>query len=267
LPKRITERAPTILAISGPLHLLRLLAVTVPVWLSACTATSTEEDRWSDALAAKDLATIDRLLGGGEADPDQPTPDGKTALMFAAQQGDETVVSRLITAGAEVNARNANGGTPLMYAALGGSATVAELLLAAGARHDVKAKLGWTALEVAAVKGHVSLARRLLDAGADPDVRDAYGWTPLMRAIDTRRVEFARMLLEDTSADVFARQESGATALHIAAATGDPALVKLVVAHGADPSAADHDGNTPADVARSLGHAEIADYLSGMAPP
>lgn len=255
-----------ILMIAGPALCVRLSAALLLVGLSACAATATNTDSWSDALAAKDFAAIDQLLGSGDTDPDRPTLDGKTALMFAAQQSDAAIVSRLIAAGADVNATNANGGTPLMYAALGGDATVTWLLLEAGARHDARAKLGWTALEVAAVKGYTSVARKLLASGADPDVRDTYGWTPLMRAVDTRRLEFVRMLLEETGADLSARQESGVMALHIAAASGDPAMVRLLVGHGAERAATDNGGRKAADIAQSLGHAEIADYLSGTEP-
>lgn len=248
--------------ISGPAFLVSLAAALLP-GLSACAASDPVRDPWSDALAAKDLAAIELLLDVDTTDPNRSTVDGKTALMFAAQQGDAALVARLLTAGADVNASNANGGTALMYAALGGDAAVAELLLSAGARHDATAKLGWTAFEVAAVKGHTAVARKLLEAGANPDVRDTYQWTPLMRAADTRRLEFVRMLLDETDADLSARQESGATPLHIAAATGDIAMVMLLVNRGADRTATDGGGKTAADVARSRGHADLADYLAG----
>lgn len=254
------------MTITGPVLILRLAMVLPVLWLSSCATTDTGADPWSVALAAKDLAAINQLLDSDEADANRSRPDGKTALMFASQLSDTELVARLLTAGADVNGRNANGGTALMYAALGGDATVTALLLDAGARHDTKAKLGWTALEVAAVKGHISAARKLLEAGAEPDVRDTYGWTPLMRAVDTRRLAFVRMLLEETSADLCARQESGAMALHIAAASGDAAMVRLLVDHGAERDATDNDGRTADDIARSLGHAEIADYLSGEEP-
>ena len=128
---------------------------------------------------------------------------------------------------------------------------------------DSKAKLGWTALALAAVKGYTDVAEVLLDAGADQGVRDAYGWTPLMRAVDRRRPEFIRLLLESPGADLTVRQEDGATALHIAAASGDLQIVRLLVSHGADRSAEDRNGNTATAIARSAGHADIAEYLEG----
>ena len=172
--------------------------------------------------------------------------NGKTPLMSAARQGDAAAVTRLISAGADVNASNAGGATALMFAALSGDPLVTSLLVRAGARTDDTAKLGWTALALAAVKGYTEVAEVLLDAGADQGVRDAYGWTPLMRAVDRRRTDFVRLLLDSPGADLAVRQEDGATALHIAAATGDLEIVSLLIANGADRTVANHNGDTAA---------------------
>ena len=191
---------------------------------------------------------------------DEPA-DSKTPLMTAARQGDAAAVNRLISAGADVNASNTGGATALMFAALSGDPLVTSLLVRAGARTDTKAKLGWTALALAAVKGYTEVAEVLLDAGADQGVRDAYGWTPLMRAVDRRRTDVVRLLLASPGADLAIRQEDDATALHIAAATGDIEIVKLLVTHGADRAATNHSGNTAAQIARSEGFEELAAYL------
>ena len=204
------------------------------------------------------------IAANGNTFPQDSDANGKTPLMAAAREGDAAAVSRMISTGADVNAANAGGATALMFAALSGDPKVTSLLVRAGARTDAKAKLGWTALALAAVKGHTEVAEVLLDAGADQGVRDAYGWTPLMRAVDRRRSDFVKLLLDEPGADLGLRQEDGATALHIAAATGDLEIVRLLVSHGADRAAENYDGNTPAGVARSAGHDAVADYLEGM---
>ena len=193
--------------------------------------------------------------------------NGKTPLMSAARQGDAATVARLISAGEDVNASNAGGATALMFAALSGDPMVTSLLVRAGARTDDKAKLGWTALALAAVKGYTEVAEVLLDAGADQGVRDAYGWTPLMRAVDRRRIDFVRLLLDSPGADLDVRQEDGATALHIVAASGDLEIVRLLVSRGADGSLEDRNGNAAAAVARSADHVEVAVYLEGVGRP
>lgn len=207
-------------------------------------------------LALPFAAIGNQLVPGGQT-------QSKTPLMSAARQGDAAAVARLISAGADVNASNTGGATALMFAALSGDPKVTSLLVRAGARTDSKAKLGWTALALAAVKGYTDVAEVLLGAGANQGVRDAYGWTPLMRAVDRRRTDFVRLLLESPGADLAVRQEDGATALHIAAATGDLEIVRLLVEHGADRSAENRHGNTAAETARSADFAEIAAYLEG----
>lgn len=193
---------------------------------------------------------------------DEPA-DGKTPLMTAARQGDAAAVNRLISAGTDVNASNAGGATALMFAVLSGDPLVTSLLVRAGARTDAKAKLGWTALALAAVKGYTAVGEVLLDAGADQGVRDAYGWTPLMRAVDRQRTDFVRLLLASPGADVDVRQEDGATALHIAAATGDMEIARLLISHSANRAARNRSGNTAADIAKSEGFEELAAYLDG----
>ena len=75
------------------------------------------------------------------------------------------------------------------------------------------------------------------------------------------------MLLAAPGADLSARQESGATALHIAAAAGHSDIVRLLIEHGADRSIEDRNGNTAAATAQLAGHGEIAEYLQAPDQP
>ena len=263
---RATNKAPNP-RISGPFFAGRICAALLLAVLSPAVWPQSVTDPWSDALAERDLAAIEQLLELGRANPNRPAPDGRTALMIAARAADAEVVVQLLAAGADANAVTLNGGTPLMFAVLGGDETIVALLLDAGARHEAQAKLGWTALALAAVKGYVQVVDVLLDAGADQRICDAYGWTPLMRAVDIGRLEVARMLLDAPGVDLSAQQESGATALHIAAATGDDDIVQLLVERGADRSMTDSHGNTPAAIATASGHVKIAKYLESLDRP
>ena len=106
------------------------------------------DNPWLEAITKRDLAAIARQLDSDRVNPNLATPDGRTALMIAAQKADAGLVARLLAAGANVNATNVNGGSVLMFAAIGGDAGITGLLLDAGARHDTKASLGWTALAI-----------------------------------------------------------------------------------------------------------------------
>lgn len=192
-----------------------------------------------------------------------PSDAGKTALMEASADGALEPMTALLDAGAEVDQRNANGGTALMYAASAGHLEAMRLLLEHGADPAARARIGWTAMLVAAAKGQDEAVQLLLDAGADPRETDAYGWTPLMRAVSGGYEEAVAVLLACGRVDLKAREESGATALHIAAGRGYVAIVKRLLDAGAERSVPDGEGRTPADVARLLGHDEAEALLRG----
>jgi len=221
----------------------------------------TEAD-WTLALRRGDVETLAALLDAVE-DPDAGADTGRTALMLAAQRGDAALVGKLVDAGADVNARNPNDGTPLMYGAAGGSAGVVSRLLEAGADVDARAKLGWTPLLVAAAKGRTEAAGALLAGGADPNARDVYGWTPLMRALSGAYRETAEVFLVLPGVDLDVQEESGNTALHLAAAAGDLTAIRALLARGASPAIRNHLEMTPLDVALSRGREDAAGLLSG----
>ncbi len=112
----------------------------------------------------------------------------------------------------------------------------------------------------AAQASDVESMRLLLRAGANPHLATNDGTTPLMVAsgIGWRGnfsqnapdawMDAVRFLVE-LGADVTARDRSGYTALHGAAALGDHEMIEYLVAHGAEVDAIDRRGNSPADMA------------------
>lgn len=218
-------------------------------------------DAWDRSLRAEDLRAIESLLGP-DVDPDRAARHGRTALMLAARDAETSLVVRLISAGADVNARNDNGGTPLMYGAIGGDADIGQRLIEAGAEVNAVARFEWTAMMVAAAKGHAGYLDILMQAGADPNARDAYGWTPLMRAVLGGHEQAVACLLKVPSIDLELRGESGATALHIAAAGGNANIVRSLLDRGSDPAATDEDDRTPAQFASQAGHHSLESLLS-----
>ena len=120
------------------------------------------------------LVLLEKMREVGSA-VDESEEDGWTALMFAAQAGHEQLADRLLTAGADVSARDAKTGqTVLMAAAEGGHERVAERLLTAGADVGARDRTGQTAMLYAARGGHEPCLRALLlHGGADVDAMDA----------------------------------------------------------------------------------------------
>ena len=162
--------------------------------------------------------------------------DEETANLFlACMANDEGRVLEALRAGADVNATDASGRRPLQIALPGGSLGVIRSLLDGGASLDV----GDQAL---GPKDHPAMQSPLADAA----------WY--------RRGDVARLILGkaatlggDVEAFVNRRDSQGSAALHTAASNGDAELTRLLVAHGADVAARDLSGNTPLHVA-AAGH-------------
>jgi ankyrin repeat protein len=97
------------------------------------------------------------------------------ALHTAAQAGPYAALERLLSEGADVNARSSAGETPLMLAAARGRLDVIGLLIDRGADVNAVTDAGNTALMLAAARGQVDAARALMERGARTDHRNKFG--------------------------------------------------------------------------------------------
>ena len=244
----------------GRRHLAFLFVVFAAAALAR--AAETGEEALARAIDEEDLLALEHLVGG-RVDVDLQAGRGKTALMVAAKHGHVDLVRRLLRTGADVNARSHNGGIALMFAALGSSPQTLELLLGAGAEVNAVGGFDWTALMIATVKGDTIAVKRLLDHGAEVNRADVYGWTPLMRAAFEKRSGVVSALLGSPDLDLHARNEVGATALHLAAFSGSTDIVEALVSHGSSSHAVDDEGRTPAEAAVQGGYPALAARLVG----
>jgi len=153
----------------------------------------------------------------------------KNPLYFAAVVGNLEQVSRLLSEGADPNARGIKGYTPL----------------------------------IAATRGHHSLiAEQLLLAGANPDQKDSFGWAALHHAITPSNgadLDLIGILVKH-GANVNIQDERLRTPLHRAAQFGQLQAVTLLLKLGADPNMKDYNGWTPAD--RAIAHPQIQSVLT-----
>jgi len=188
--------------------------------------------------------------------------------------------------------QNTEGGglTALVYAAREGDLESARILVEAGADVNQVTNYGWTPLLAATQNRNYILASYLLDHGADPNIANNGGWTPLYLATDNRNIEggdypvrpgdldhldFIRKLL-DRGADVNARAEDstetrtiftmqwlyedGATPFLRAAQSGDIELMRLLLAHGADPKIPTTNNVTALAAAAGIGWVQGVTY-------
>jgi ankyrin repeat protein len=209
-----------------------------------------------------------------------PAGGAKTALLYATRAGHLEVARLLIERGANLELADGNGVTPLLSAVL--NASVFRVTRSGSSEH-------------------LHVASLLLDAGANVNAMDWYGETPLWAAVDLRNLELgpadratgirdaAFALIErllDAGANPNARTRefpherryivsavgsvawvdlTGQTPFLRAAAAGDLRVMRLLLAHGADPNLATDAGTTPLMVAAGVNWAVAETFDEGPA--
>lgn len=134
------------------------------------------------------------LLTSGQLQPAYRFADGGTLLQRAVHSGRLPVLTLLLDAKANVNAKGAYGYTALHEASCIGHGPVVELLLQSGANPDAISLNGSTALLVAARAGHLDVATALLHGKAHPDDGGKRGETPLSIAYAAGHHEVCNVL-------------------------------------------------------------------------
>lgn len=124
---------------------------------------------------------------------------------------------------------------------------------------EAKDAHGNTLLHRAVSLGRVDVVRMLLSLGCKPDLSNSYGQTPLQLVAEESRTGIARLLISKGS-DVNKANDKGDTALHAAVRScyiahiscepqrskrrGDPAIITLLLTHGAKINARNRDKET-----------------------
>ncbi|HEY5667320.1 MAG TPA: ankyrin repeat domain-containing protein [Gammaproteobacteria bacterium] len=160
----------------------------------------------------------------------------QSELADMIQQGRRFEAIRLIDAGADVNATQAEGTSPLHWAVYRKDAALVDRLLEMGADPSARNRFGSSPLAEAVKTADAGLVDRLLAAGADPDTPNLDGQTALMLAARTGSLDVAERLVAH-GADVNAIEGwRGQTALMWSAAGNFPELTRFLIAERADVS-------------------------------
>ena len=195
-------------------------------------------------LSAEQIKIIQEWIDQGAVWPDDvsgetpaPPPDpGATRMMEALRQANQPAFRKMLTEDPDVVRRRGLGGsTPLMYAALYGDADSVRRLLESGADPNLRNDAGATALMWAA--SDLGKTRLLVEHGADVNARSDNGRTPLMIAAGRYGSAPVVKLLLDHGANPSAQAASlfgPMTPLAEAAYGGDAAVIKLLIERGAD---------------------------------
>jgi ankyrin repeat protein len=222
------------------------------------------------AAAAGQGPVVAALIAAG-ADIRARSNAGTTPLLFAVRRGDLRSVQALLAAGADVNEKRPDLATPLLVAIINGHEDLVDLLLEKGA--DPNAEGGTTELTVQGSRAKPveielatpSIREQLRDVASEGGNGKNNSWgKPLQAAVhvanwhisdqfiavDIDRLRVIKSLLAH-GADVngrntdmeprwsgarYRRRLVGATAFLFAAKSADVEAMRLLLAHGADPS-------------------------------
>ena len=225
---------------------------------------------------------------------------GRTPLMYSAL-GDHTECAELlIKYGADVNMKDLLGRTPLLWAAHKGNFNCLKLLLGRGADWKEKDNEGQTSLHLctsykcskcssflfryippgavddqdvnkktamhtAASFGNVDQVRLLIKKNSNVGIPDIEGKTPLHRAAgskDPQAVDCVQCILEAAPSVINWQDYEGCTALHLAVAGGNEAVVSsLISLDSCDVNALDNMFRTPLHWAAVFGYSTIVAML------
>lgn len=174
------------------------------------------------AAIVGDIGAIRAVLASGFDVNTTIRSGGKTALMLAAEYGNDDAVNYLIESGCDVGRRSGAGYTALTYAAIAHEHSSLKLLLEHGADPNLLDAKGAAALHQmisASPASTESLVRRtiafLLEHGADPNIR---------------------------------RIDNGNTPLHQASQVGNMGIVELLLRAGARADTRNNQGLTPREI-------------------
>jgi len=196
--------------------------------------------------------TIPKLSAASSVTP--MARGGLTAFHFAAREGDILTAQVMLDAGVDINQVDVDNTTALVVSILNKKYTYAKYLLDHGANPNIADVRGRAALYAAidmrnedysALPAHkeddplpsLDLIQALLDRGANPN-------TQLTKNLPGR----SGMDAGDTSLD------AGTTPLMRAARAGDAAVMRALIAKGADPKLTTKDGSNALEFAAGVGY-------------
>lgn len=126
---------------------------------------------------------------------------------------------------------------------------------------NVRNEQGLTALHICALRGYDEITQILLELRVDVTAGTRHGTTALYLACQYNHIQVVRLLLSNSSTHVNQTDLNRNTPLHATASNGHFETLQILLAHGADVSAANNRGETSLHLASRWGYAALVEKL------
>ncbi|KAJ5078278.1 molting protein mlt-4 [Anaeramoeba ignava] len=160
------------------------------------------------------------------------TKEGFSLLHIAANQGFSTILSVLLSYGANFNQDTPNGLTALHLASSKGHVKCVQLLIKFGSEINKQNKEGFTALHLACLNGHAKCAEELLNSKADTTIETYKGMTAFTFCVFTWQRECISILIKK-KVNVNHKPKKGLSALQLSAFLGKEEICIFLLQNGA----------------------------------
>ncbi|KAI2489466.1 voltage-gated potassium channel [Fragilaria crotonensis] len=194
---------------------------------------------------------------------DKQKDDNTTRFLFAAARGDTSLIALMCDQGFDPNGADYDMRTALMVASMKGNTDAVRLLLEYGANPDLVDMHGTSALYEATKNGHDETMEVLLDHDAQLAMSEGLAASTLCQVVYDRDIMTLKRLLK-AGIHVNAADYDKRTAVHIAAAEGNVAAMRVLVEHGVDLTVEDRWGNSLHDEAQRSNSTELLEYLETL---
>ncbi len=258
------------------------------------------QDALMIAVRSARPSVVEALIKAG-AELNHQTPPGPEPIIRAPGEGGGSTGEGMIRSGVPPEGQRLSGVgrmTPLLYAARDGQTDAARLLVKAGAKLDLAEYNGITPLLMAVSNDHFDIASLLIEAGANVNAEDWYGRQPLWAAVESRNRDVSSVtattngvdreaalqvitLLINKGANVNAQVKHfpprkgghafnmsyvptvGETPFYRASLNNDLPVMRLLLAHRADPMLKTTYGSTPLMAAAGVGWVRGQTFVPG----
>ncbi|KAI1714436.1 ankyrin repeats (3 copies) domain-containing protein [Ditylenchus destructor] len=200
--------------------------------------------------------------------------DNRSCLMWAVIAGRAEVVKKMLTdKNVELfskSHKDNNQHTALHLAALNGNKEICKILVEDGYNTLERDIYDATPDHLAAGQGHIDAVTYFTfnKGGSGPALLDTLGRTPFFYACLGGQAHVVDVMARgQPGLDANHEDSLGQTAMHCAVIAGSVACVDVLLKHGYEPNAADHNGTTPLELAKEKDMNEIVRLLAERINP